>query len=421
MYDFIERIAKEGYTVPESIENVIAEKLALFYNVPLSEKYNLSNYLTDNRNRIAKGLRDMFCGCKVEYSGKELLYALYYLPINMFKIWTPLVDIAHRKSALSNNLIVLDIGCGPGTSTLGLLEFYRNLACEYPDNRYNITIDIIEQQMEFINLFVEIYDEYKKSFPANLNVKLRNKYNKKFDGNFDFIDDKTYDLIYASNVFNVNENNDGKVFYDCCAGLKGKLKPESNMIFIEPGKKSISNIFKKTRNEIEDKGLLDIYSPCCCLHECKHYKCVKFCVAKITKIHSKLLNFLGHISSELAGKDKHSFDYVVFRNDNLKKYSPTRKKRTRIGDINWDRVGDDVNIIAIVMACIEKTNGDIGMIICDGTTKDTVWLNIPKYLKVYHNINVELIRGEQIDLKGALICADNKLELSRASELEVFY
>lgn len=54
-------------------------------------------------------------------------YALYYLPVNMQKIWRPLLDLAITDS-LESSCRVLELGAGPGSATFGLIEFYKYLA-----------------------------------------------------------------------------------------------------------------------------------------------------------------------------------------------------------------------------------------------------------------------------------------------------
>ena len=47
-------------------------------------------------------------------------YALYYLPVNMQKIWRPLLDLAITDS-LESSCRVLELGAGPGSATFGLI------------------------------------------------------------------------------------------------------------------------------------------------------------------------------------------------------------------------------------------------------------------------------------------------------------
>ena len=51
-------------------------------------------------------------------------YTLYYLPVNFYKIWRPLTDLL-EKNQIRTKCSILELGSGPGTSVLGLIEFYK--------------------------------------------------------------------------------------------------------------------------------------------------------------------------------------------------------------------------------------------------------------------------------------------------------
>ena len=68
------------------------------------------------------------CDWKALYKNTAAVgaYLLYYLPVNLVKIF-PLLDELAKGGAFDlsqrQHLSVLDIGCGPGTFMLGVLEY----------------------------------------------------------------------------------------------------------------------------------------------------------------------------------------------------------------------------------------------------------------------------------------------------------
>lgn len=419
MYEIIKEKSIDGYIVPEIIDEELGNMLSDICNINRENKYDISCYSKANKNHIMRSIKRLFGNGIVEYNDNEIFYSLYYLPNNMFKIWVPLTDLLYRK-LLPNDLYVLELGCGPGTSTFGLLEFYREMALNQPQQKFTIKIDVVEKQPKFIAIFKEILQEYLRSLPQNLTVLLRNAICAEITSDFTFLNNTKYSIIYASNVFNINEKLGDRYFQDCCKNLNQHLLEESSMIFIEPGERSISTVFKRARNKVETQCGLHIYSPCCCHFRQEHTRCEQFAVAHIRNIQSKVLDLLDHFGISSANRRTHSFDYVVFRNDGLNKYNPTLKHRTKLCDVDWTQKGKRVNIVAGVLSANVKCE-KVGLQLCDGTVQEKAWLNISSDDVEVHGINIDIIRGERIDLIGAIIDEPNKLAIDQNTEIRVSY
>ena len=420
MYERIKERSIIGYCVPDILDDTLCGLFAELYGIIDTQKYNAKAYGNESRRAI-QGIRQLFSGfaTTAEYKNKELLYALYYLPLNMFKIWVPLTDLLSRN-ALRKSVEVLELGAGPGTSTFGLLEFYRLMAEEKQSEEFSVSIDVVEKQQGFIDILKSLFSNYALSLPSNLKVLLRKVCCKEVTDNFSFLEGARYDLIYASNMFNYNETYGNTYFKQCCENLKPFLKDKSSLIIIEPGEKEISTQFKNSRNDMERQGILQVFSPCCCLHDYPHLRCEHFAVAHIRQIRSKSLNLLVDLGLNTNHNGTHAFDYVVFRNDNLKKFDIERKKRSKLCDIDWSLKGQTVNVTAIVLA--ENKNIDrTGLILCDGTISGRVWLNLSDEDIKMHHIQVDLIRGEKIDLKGAVISGNMRLEVTKRTEITVSF
>src|SRR3990172_3143549 len=97
----------------------------------------LSNLLTRERDTLPlpylkdKGLREA--------------YILYYLPANMYKIHVPLRELSLHPAGIfrKDKLRILDLGSGPGTAILGVMDFFSSQG-EKPFLEF-IAVDPIEK------------------------------------------------------------------------------------------------------------------------------------------------------------------------------------------------------------------------------------------------------------------------------------
>lgn len=134
-----------GYIIPDIIEDTLCDMLADCCGIARHNKYVSASYPVAFKQKIKNHIQDLFSLGKTNYENNELFYSLYYLPNNIFKIWVPLTDLLYRK-LLKTNMCALELGAGPGTSTFGLLEFYREMALINPQQIYRIEIDIVNNR-----------------------------------------------------------------------------------------------------------------------------------------------------------------------------------------------------------------------------------------------------------------------------------
>src|SRR3990170_2225587 len=80
----------------------------------------LSNLFTREREKLPPGY--------LSDEGLRRAYIHYFLPANINKIHTPLQEISlHPENILlRERLKILDLGCGPGTAILGMLEYFSS-------------------------------------------------------------------------------------------------------------------------------------------------------------------------------------------------------------------------------------------------------------------------------------------------------
>lgn len=338
---------------------------------------------------------------ETDYSDVAKEYTLFYLPVNFYKIWQPLVDLAERNQ-LKNKCNILDLGAGPGTSSFGLIEFYRQISLENPMMNFNLSITLVEKENKFLEICDYLFDIYSKSFPNNLIVKL-NKVNKDIFEYFDNTNEK-YDLIIESNMLNPNENNDLLKLETFAHKIVDILKPKSSIILIEPAREKEVKVLKNGKHFFLKEDL-NVYSPC----DCDNLKCSQLSMGSVSSDNLSILKETaknGLIDSRKI-KNKHYYEYMVFRNDGLKKYKKIINKDSLLDITKY--IGQRVDFSAFVLNFIQKENG-FSLKVCDGSLLDRqIWIDIP-YSAFDCSNKINTGRGAIIKIKGGIVSENNRIK-----------
>ena len=180
--------------IEKAILYVILEELGLEYDDSLSFEDNLNALPKDFLKEIIWDINTMFkINDIIDYRHYYLPYVMYYLPVNVFKIWKPLLDL-HINSILKKDARILDVGTGPGSVPLGIIEFYKKLAIIYKEVEFSLEFVLIDAQENFLRIASKIIQSIKRYLPTNLKVNINHiictqvrageKYNL---GKFDYI------------------------------------------------------------------------------------------------------------------------------------------------------------------------------------------------------------------------------------------
>ncbi|HXY62054.1 MAG TPA: hypothetical protein VEJ22_03905, partial [Nitrospirota bacterium] len=119
----------------------------------------LSKLLTRERaSRPAAYLKD---------KGLREAYEAYYLPLNLRKIMMPLAELDLRSENLLGDDVfrILDLGCGPGTAPLGVLEFFAAAK-----KRRRLAVTAVDQVDDNLKMAEESFAAFKSR--GNLDVTL---------------------------------------------------------------------------------------------------------------------------------------------------------------------------------------------------------------------------------------------------------
>lgn len=158
-------------------------------------------------------------------------YLISYLPMHFYKIYLPLSK--YLQSLPQQNVMIMEVGPGPGTSTLAMVMFYASLAKENPHKQFSLEIRLIEKALPFVNILKFMLSNIKAKLPANMTI-CGGICAKDLKEGLKNIGRDKYDIIYESNVFNKNESADSISYDKLVAKLIDSLKKSGHGIFIEP-------------------------------------------------------------------------------------------------------------------------------------------------------------------------------------------
>ncbi len=210
----------------------------------------LSRLLTKERGSLAAAyLRD---------EGLRRAYVRYFLPANIYKIHIPLTELSlHPKNLLSKErLRILDIGAGPGTSLLGVMEFFGRRA-QKPSLEFTAVDEVSENLREAEALFQEYRNEHHVNASLHIVKSTAERLEHHLEGEFD--------IIVLSNVLNELFPGDAEKTAKRAEVLKNVLNrhlgPGGSCVIIEPALRETSREMAEVVCHLLAKGFT-IYAPC---------------------------------------------------------------------------------------------------------------------------------------------------------------
>ncbi len=216
----------------------------------------LSRLLTRDRDDLpADYLRD---------PGLRNAYIHYYLPANMAKVHLPLRELARHPGGLlrRERLRVLDLGCGPGTSVLGMLEFF---SAESQSPFLEFTA--VDQVAANLRAAVELFRERQSSHAAGTSLLT---VAEPVTGALKACRGP-YDIIIFSNVLNELFPGAGdrvaRRIESVGAVLDGLLAADGACIIIEPALRETTREMLLVRDGMLARGFT-VYSPCLMQDRC---------------------------------------------------------------------------------------------------------------------------------------------------------
>ena len=178
----------------------------------------------------------------VDYHFAAEAYLLTYMPVNFYKIWKPLYDLACADE-LPRTCRALELGAGPGTSTMSLISFYSELAVSNPRITFSLDITAVEKEASFQPIFESLTERRSNSCPPNLRVTSSFILGDALEKQTEY--EREYNLVFESNMLNSAEGMGVQSIGNFAKILSKTLNDNGAVILIEPGTKEDEAFLKR--------------------------------------------------------------------------------------------------------------------------------------------------------------------------------
>lgn len=244
-------------------------------------------------------------------------YLAYYLPVNLAKVQSLLVEMPSPEiapSACGPILRVLDVGCGPGTGALGVLDWAQSGPAHSNMALHVVAVDKSLQALRETSRFWEAYCSIARGPTATLSTVQSDIQRRGMKTDFGC---QAYDLIIVANTLNELFRGRADSIAPRVALLRRLLEllnQHGTLMVIEPALRETSRALHLVRDAVVAAGECNVYSPC--LHE-------QSCPALLRKTdwcHEERLwtppQIVQTIDREVGFiKDSLKFSYLLLRKD----------------------------------------------------------------------------------------------------------
>jgi ribosomal protein RSM22 (predicted rRNA methylase) len=198
-------------------------------------------------------------------------YLSYFLPVNLSKVQVLLDELPEDSGmgASDHPTAVLDLGCGPGTGALALLDWlwYRS-----PERTESVSVLAADASHASLRDAERLWEAYCKEVGISSKrlrcVEGNLEHPLKGDLGMQIVRGGPYDLIIMANCLNelfsasIDPPAERAVLV---AQLLPFLAPHGTIMIVEPALRQTTRALHQMRNHLLKQGLCTVYSPC--LHE----------------------------------------------------------------------------------------------------------------------------------------------------------
>ena len=221
------KLRKDNLFVPPDLANELTESIWKLFGV------NSIDQMSPEKLAQIKEKTELFMETSLtDYSHCAKEYALMYLPVNIFKVWKPFMEmLPSGRLPVDGTVKILEIGAGPGTSTLGVLQFYHELSRLNPQRQFSIDYYVIEREPAFISVFNSLVKPIRSNnFAVNIHAPICGDATdviKQFAG-------AEMDLILESNMINPNEHILENQLVNFVGDICKALRNYGSLLLLEP-------------------------------------------------------------------------------------------------------------------------------------------------------------------------------------------
>ena len=222
-------------------------------------------------SRLFTTARPTLSSCYLDNPAHASAYLSYFLPVNLSKVQVLLDELPEDsdREALDHPMAVLDLGCGPGTGALALLDWLWHRS---PERAKSLSVLAADSSHESLQDAKRLWDDYCQGVgissnglscvEGNLEHPLKGNLGKQI------VQGGPYDLIIMANCLNelfLTVTDPPVERAAIVAQLLPFLAPHGTIMIVEPALRQTARALHHVRNHLLKQGLCTVYSPC--LHE----------------------------------------------------------------------------------------------------------------------------------------------------------
>ncbi|MBX7149021.1 hypothetical protein K1X76_08035 [bacterium] len=198
-------------------------------------------------------------------------YILYFLPVNLLKM-VKIINEMKPSTLTTGNVRVLDLGSGPGSMALGMMQAYFSRIMALKKDVW-LDFTLVDQNFTILKDAKNMHDAYadhlsekSKLFRSQCSVK---NFDFRRMGLNRFLRNMRFHYIMAGNVLNEFHSRDEQLQF-LKTLVEHHLEPKNGkIILVEPATKKTSRDLQYLRDElvVHDK-ILTVEAPCLHQNEC---------------------------------------------------------------------------------------------------------------------------------------------------------
>jgi ribosomal protein RSM22 (predicted rRNA methylase) len=224
-----------------------------------------------NLSRLFTTARPMLSPRYLDDPAHAAAYLSYFLPVNLSKVQVLLDELPNDSSHETPDrpMVVLDLGCGPGTGSLALLDWLWHRSPKRAKSLSILAADASHAPLQEAERLWGAYcqevgmsDQGLRFVEGNLEHPLKGDLGKQI------VRGGPYDLIMMANCLNelFSTVADPPAERAAVVGqLLPFLAPRGTIMIVEPALRQTARALHQMRNHLLKKSLCTVYSPC--LHE----------------------------------------------------------------------------------------------------------------------------------------------------------